>query len=135
MHIETDQQTIETSAQTTFDFLSDFNNFESLFPSDKIKNWTATQDSCSFMIKGMSNIEMQKKSEVSPQTIHIVSGSKSPIKFKIQINIEAIDDNNCKSQLVLDADVNSFIKMMAERPLTGFFSTMMENTKNHLKGK
>jgi len=55
--IESEMQTINSSIETVFNFLSNFNNFEKLMP-EQIINWKSTEDTCSFTIKGMTDLSM-----------------------------------------------------------------------------
>ncbi len=128
MKIESKIVEVQQSSENVFNLLKDFNNYESLFPEEKIKNWKSSEDNCSFMIKGMSNIEMKIKNRQEFDSIHIISGSEAPFKFDINIQIEASKDqeNLTAIQLTFEADINPFMKMMVEKPLTNFFNTMVE---------
>ena len=55
MKITSEKQIVNYSSKKIFDFIGDFKNFEALLPEDRIENYTFTEDSCSFRIKGMSD--------------------------------------------------------------------------------
>jgi carbon monoxide dehydrogenase subunit G len=132
--IETEVVEIKKSDEEVFHFLSDFNNYEKLFPEEKIKNWKSDEGNCSFLIKGMSVIEMAIQNRSQFDTITIKSGLKSPFKFNIEIKIEASKEIECLTaiQLTFTADINAFMKMMVEKPLRNFFNDMVKSVPSQL---
>ena len=80
--IESEKVEIANSAEKIFAYLSDFNNFKALMPS-QVTNWTSTSEECSFTINGMATIGM-KIIEKTPFTkITISSNGKVPFEFKL----------------------------------------------------
>lgn len=134
MKIETNVITVNQGVEKVFSLISDLNNYKVLFPEEKIKNWESSSDSCSFLIKGMSAIQMDIKKRNENDSVEIVSGKTAPFKFNIKIQLEASQEqvNLTALQLTFDADVNPFMKMMVEKPLTNFFNSMVEQVPNHL---
>ena len=63
VNIKSDKKEIHSPAGIVFSFLSDFNNFQDLMP-EQIVNWKSENDSCSFTIKGMSDINMKIKEKI-----------------------------------------------------------------------
>ena len=114
----------QSSVKNLFGFLSDFKNFASILPEDKVENFQFAGDQCSFNIKG-----------ITPMTIKLVE--KKPFKFilfsseglakfnfslKVHFTGEADAPGECKVDLM--GDLNPFIKAMAEKPLAGLVNTM-----------
>lgn len=132
--LETDIVKINASDESIFNLLKDLRNYEVLFPAEKIKNWTATEKACSFLLKGMSTIEMEVKSLQSPENIKLKSGTKAPFKFDIDIVIEASkeEENLTALQLIFKAEMNAFVKMMVEKPLTAFFNKLVHSVEGQL---
>ncbi len=126
MKIETKKAHLNKSQQEMFEFLSDFRNFEKLMPKDKIEKWTAQSDTCSFNINGMADIGMKIEKTVPHSEINIVSHGKNPFEFTLNVFIQADGNENSIAFLVFDANVNPFLKMMAEKPLTNFFNMLVE---------
>ena len=50
MKLESKTGKITKRDKDIYNFISDFNNFQSLVPADKVKNWQSDTDSCSFTI-------------------------------------------------------------------------------------
>ncbi len=56
MKIESDHKVINSDSGTVFNFLNNLNNYDILFPQDKLENWEASEEHCSCKIKGLSDI-------------------------------------------------------------------------------
>ncbi len=126
MKIESKKSIVNTSAEKAFSFISDFNNFQNLLPKDKVSDYQSTADSCSFNINGMATISMRIKNRVPNSKLEVVSDGKNPFNFSLTILLEEKTENTCEAQIVFDADVNPFVKMMVETPLTNFFNMLSE---------
>lgn len=126
MKIESKKATVNTSAEKAFSFISDFNNFQNLLPKDKISDYQSTTDSCSFNINGMATISMRIKNRVPNNKLEAVSDGKNPFNFSLTILLEEKTESTCEVVIVFDADVNPFVKMMVETPLTNFFNMLSE---------
>ena len=122
--IESDKRNIDKSSEVIFNFLSDFNNFETLMP-DKVVDWKSDSDSCSFTISGLASLGM-RITEKTPNTfIKIVDEGKVPFKFDFLVNI-ADNANSSEVQLIFDADLNSMLKMVAVKPLRNFLNMLLD---------
>jgi len=124
MKIESNKMEISKSQQEIYEFLADFNNFESLMP-DNVTDWESTADECSFSVKGMASIGMAISDRAPNIQITITSTPKSPFRFNLNCFVDANGENNCVAYLVFDADLNPMIQMMAEKPLTNLFELII----------
>lgn len=124
MKIETAKVASPNSQQALFNFLSDLNNLEQLMPEGKIDNWKSDKDSCEFSIKGMASIGLRVIDRKPNNEINIESFGKAPFKFKLNILIEEKSADSAETQIIFDGDVNPFMKMMIEKPLSNFFNML-----------
>jgi len=125
LKIETSHQTINSSQEEVFNFLMDMNNFKELFPRDKVESWEATTDSCSCKIKSMGTIELKRVASTPNTLIYLDSFGKAPFKFTLNLFLEEEEKDTCKVHLEFDGDINPFMKMMLEKPLTEFFEKLV----------
>ncbi len=121
---------VPASSNDIFNFLTDLNNLQKLMPEDKIDQWQSDAETCSFQIKGLAKIGMKLDSTEENKKIHIVSNGKNPFDFTLDINLNEQGDST-ESQLIFDGNMNAFMKMMAEKPLTNFFNLLADNLKAH----
>ncbi|TND09972.1 MAG: hypothetical protein FD123_654 [Bacteroidetes bacterium] len=126
--IESDIVETGKPAEKMHGFLSNFNNFESLMP-EQITNWQSTEDKCTFTIKGMATIGMRIAEKTPHSKIHIVSDGKVPFEFTLDVLLTEIDANNCKGQLLMNADVNPFMAAMVTGPLRNFLNLLVKKMK------
>lgn len=111
----------------------DMNNFEKLLPKDKIENWSATNETCSFKIKNMGTIELKRVATTPNSLIYFDSFGKSPIKFSLNIYITEKTATTSEAYILFDGDVNPFMKLMLEKPLSEFFNYLVyQLSKNYL---
>jgi hypothetical protein len=110
----------QSSTEKLFDFMGDFNNFKHLLPEDKIENFTCTSEQCSFGIKGLVPLtikikEKQAKSRITFETEGLA-------KFVFTLHIHLLEEQ--KTNVQMEGDMNPFIKVMAEKPLTDLINVM-----------
>ena len=121
--IESSEALVNKSAQDVHNFLSDFRNFEKLMP-EQVANWKATEDECSFTIKGMATLGMKIKNKTPHSLIEIESSGKTPFGFGMKCMI-ADKQTQSSVKLTLEAELNPMLKMMAEKPLTNFLNLLV----------
>jgi carbon monoxide dehydrogenase subunit G len=131
MQISSTKHELNAPVEKVITFLSDLNNIEKLLPKDKISEWKSDEDQCSFKVQNTATISLIKK-EVSTNKIHLVSGEKSPFPFKLDVNVLASGALS-SGQIEFDGEVNSFLKMMVERPLTSLFDYMSDKLKTEME--
>jgi hypothetical protein len=127
--IESEKVDINNSAENIFNYLSDFNNFEKLMPS-QVTNWTSTSEDCSFTINGMATIGMKIIDKAPFSKITITSHGKVPFEFKLFVLLTEKDTTNCVGQLTFESDMNMMMKMMVEKPLGNFFNMLAQKMKD-----
>jgi hypothetical protein len=123
--IESTKVNVDCSAKDCYEFLSDLNNYELLLPKDKISNWESDEKKCSFKIQKTYKLSLVYKNGLPNNEIHLVSGENSPFSFSLNIIIVE-SPGSCNVQLLCEADINPFLKMMVEKPLNNLFNYMAD---------
>lgn len=116
---------IQADADTVFNFMSDFRNFEALMP-DQISNWKADATTCSFTIEGVSSLSMRIASTSPNTNVHIVSVDKKPVDFTLDCFIHPGESGQSSATIEFDAALNVFMKSVASRPLQSFVNKLAE---------
>jgi hypothetical protein len=126
--IESEKITIDCPQSLIFSFLGDFNHFEQLMP-EQVVNWTSNTDTCSFTIKGMTDISLRITDRVPLSKIAIVKDNK--VGFDMQMNalLEAKNQHLTEVQLVIHAKLNPFQSMLITTPLTNFLNILVNRLK------
>jgi hypothetical protein len=129
MDLKSDKVAISASIEDVHAFLSDARNLALILPHDKISDFKADENQCSFKVQGAIVISLiQNGSEASK--IFLKSGEKSPFPFKLTVYLE---DKGLKTEgfIEFDGEVNSFLKMMVEKPLQALFNFMSHKLEAH----
>ncbi len=127
MLLKTDSSAVNASAQKVFEFLSDAKNIEHLLPADKISDFQWDEKGCSFKAQGGIVIPLQYVSKEPNTKIHMESGDKAPFSYTLSIILKETGENTCEGHIEFEANINMFMKMMVEKPLTSLFVVMTKN--------
>ena len=123
--LESKQITLNQKPQEVFDFLCDLNKIGSLMPT-QVEEFITDGNSCSFTIKGMAKLSMEFESKTPYSEVILKSAGKVPFDFRLRGLIKDLGDQSVL-QLLLEADLNPFLKMMAEKPLTNFLNLLVDS--------
>lgn len=126
--LQSEKVQLNKSSREIFDFLADFNNFRKLMP-EQVSDWVSTADDCSFTIKGMASLGMKYAEKIPYSEIKIVPNGKVPFDFTLICRLEESVGGSV-AQLIMNADLNPFLKMMAEKPLTNFLNMLAARLKD-----
>lgn len=124
--IETEKRISSNSPEQLYAFLTDMNNFEKLMPEGKIEKWESTEDQCEFVIKGMARIGLKKDSSEAPNKIVVKTFGKVPFEFTLDIFLKEIAEQQTEVSMIFNGEINAFMKMMVEKPLTNFFNYLVK---------
>jgi carbon monoxide dehydrogenase subunit G len=127
MLLKTDPATVNASAKTVFEFLSDSKNIEHLLPADKISEFKSDENGCSFKAQGGIVIPLIYVSKDANTKIHMKSGEKAPFSYTLSIILKETGESSCEGHMEFEANINMFMKMMVEKPLTSLFVVMTKN--------
>ena len=133
MKITTPNKIVNQTPESIFNFMFDMNNYKELFPADKVENWDSTTEYCTFRIKGMTDIGLKRVAATPTSLIYLDSYGKVPFKFTLNIFLNPINENQTEVHLEFDGDVNPFLKLMVETPLTNFFNMLSDKLVERFK--
>ena len=127
--IESNPAEINNSAEKIFTFLCDLNNLKKLMP-EQVVDWESTKDSCSFTIKGMTELTMKIAEKTPNSQIVIIPGDKTPFGFSLYIQLDELTEDFTSAQIIFDADLNVMLQMMAINPLHNFVNLLVSKLKD-----
>ena len=108
---ESIQQQINHPAALIYPLISRMDLFSPAL-QDKVEEWEATPDSCSFKVKGMK-LSMKVAERVENKHVKIVSGEGSiPVDFAFWVQLKEVAPNDTRIRMVLHAELNMMMKMM-----------------------
>lgn len=122
---------LNTSAEKAFRFLSDFRNFDQLIPEDKVKEWEASAEQCSFTVDGIGKAGLKIIEKVPYKLVKITGDSTAGLEFFFWIQIKGIAEKDTRIKLTVKADFNPVMKMIAAKPLKSFVNLMVSKIEEY----
>ncbi len=123
---ESKQQQILKPASRIFPFIS---RFDMLTPAlqDKVEEWKATEDTCSFKVKGF-NVALMIEERVENKHVKITGDPSSgvPIDFSFWIQLHEASENDTRIRMVLHAELNMMMRMMIGSKIQGGLDKAVE---------
>lgn len=133
---ESKKTEIERNVEFVFDHVSNFSNF-SLMANDKIENFKATEDRCSFTIKGMGDFGLKIIGRIPYEKITVASDpevqSSMPLNFILNLNFEKTEAYKCNVTAVIELDVPQIMAMMIKKRLEKAADTLVETLKQRME--
>ena len=110
------QQQIFCSASQIYPLIS---NFSLLTPAvaDKVEEWQASEDRCSFKAKGFT-VALRIDDKVENKHVKITGdGGSVPMDFSFWIQLHEVSAGDTRIRLVLHAELNMKMRMMLGKKL------------------
>lgn len=124
-NITSDKKVVQYPDSKVFGFITNLGNFEKILPEDRIENFVFTEDTCSFRIKGMTDLGLKISEKKEFDLIKMDSYGKVPFPFTMIIHIKSLSPESSEVYIDFEGDINPFLKMMVEKPLTNFFNMLV----------
>ena len=122
--IESKKVEVNCQQAECYEFLTDMNNYELLLPKKNISDWSSDVNTCSFKIQKTYKLDLEQVGGTPSSQINIKSGDGA-FKFTLDINLKE-EGGKTEAQLICDADINPFLKMMVLKPLNNLFDYMAD---------
>jgi hypothetical protein len=129
-HYESRYGSLSCTSREVFDFVTDIRNFEQFIPGGTINNWKSEKDRCSFGVSmvGAISVRIEKK---EPFNKVIFSGDAlKENDFSLVLNISESPVNTAEVKLLLEAELNPMLKMMANKPIIQFLEMLIREMEN-----
>ncbi len=127
---ESKQQQIRRSAEQIYSALASFNNLTPVV-QDKVEEWSADDDVCSFKVKGMpARLRMVER---EPNKLIKIQGDEgTPIDFTFWLQLKEVAPYDTRMRIVVHAELNMMMRMMIGKKLQGAVDQMAEAIANAL---
>jgi carbon monoxide dehydrogenase subunit G len=128
MQLISQEVEINASPEAVITFLSSPKNIEKLLPIDKISDFKFDDIACSFKVQGGITISLLQAGSENNQKLFLKSGEKSPFPFNLTVHTLPTASGT-KGHIEFNGEVNAFLKMMVEKPLSALFNYMSSKMK------
>ncbi len=129
MQLKSNKHLIVRDAVGVYAFINDFRNLETVLP-EQVRNFKADADSCSFEVSGIGEIALLINERVENRKVSAVSTGKSPLEFKLSVELHPEDENSTSVVICVNAELSPMLEMIAKNPLNNFINIMSEKLKN-----
>lgn len=125
-NFESRQGRIRYSDEQIYNFISNFNNFKQFIPEDKIKDFKATEDTCSFSVPTIGIVGLKMLEKTPFTTIKVSGDGMANQQFSFWVQLKKVEDDDTRIKFTITADMNPMVKMMASKPLQNFLDKLVE---------
>lgn len=116
-----------------FAFITDIRNLEQFIPEGNIRNWKASSDSCSFSVPPLNCVRVYIKEKIPCSLVRFSGDALQKNDFDLKILINNNEDKMAEVRLILAADLNPVLKMMASGPIEKFLETLISEMERFRK--
>ena len=119
------QQQVLRPAEQIYAVISRFDNLTPAL-ADKVEEWQATEDSCSFKAKGFT-VKLRMEEREPGKYVKVVGDDGGvPMDFAFWIQLQEVAAADTRLRLVLRIDLNMMMKMMIGNKLQGALDQIAE---------
>lgn len=131
MTIIENEVTVGEPTTKVYAFLADMNNHEQLMPAN-IYNWQSTKDEASFTIQNMAKLALKINERIENRELTAVPSEKAPFEIVLKWTFASAGEKSTLAKLVIYADLNPMMKMLASGPLQKLVNFQTEKLKELL---
>ena len=118
MKIESRIGKSSSSDKQIYGFITDFNNFKSLVPADRVSQWESSAEQCSFRVDPVGKATMKIVEKTPFSLVKIASVPDfSTYNFTIWIQLKKVDEIDTRVKITIEPHVNKFLLPMIKSPL------------------
>ena len=117
--------TLSCTSGEVYNFVTDIRNFGQFIPDGTITHWQAERDSCSFTVSVVGVIKVRLAVK-EPCSRVVFKGDAMKINdFSLTLNIISGKSNSADVKILLEAELNSMLRMLATKPIIQFLEVLI----------
>ena len=112
--------------EEVFDFVTDIRNFEKFIPDGTISNWNSEKESCSFNVSILGTVSIRLSEKEEYKKVVFTGDALKKNDFSVTLDISNNGANLADVRVILNADLNPMMKMMAAKPIGQFLEMLIK---------
>lgn len=128
--IQSREVSVSVSADVLKEHLTDLRNLEPLLPADKVKGFVGSADEVAFKVQGGLEIRLTRTADAFDGDVLRLNGGGAPFAFHLDMTVAALGEH-ARASVHCQADLNPFMKMMAQKPLEALFQHIAGALEGH----
>jgi hypothetical protein len=124
--IESKTVTAKGSQKNIFDYITDFRNFSGLLPEERLNDLEISREIIRFGLQGLGTVGLVIREKVPYSEVIITATEDSTADFNFRILIRESDTDRSEVNMILQANLNMFLEMIAKEPLQKFADLVVD---------
>jgi carbon monoxide dehydrogenase subunit G len=122
--------TLSCTSDEVYNFVTDIRNFGQFIPDGTITDWQAESDACSFRVSvvGVINVRIAGKEPYGKVIFNGDALKKND--FSLVLNISNGKNDSAEVKILLEAELNPVLRMMAGKPIVQFLEILIREMEN-----
>lgn len=123
---------VKNSAEAVYGRLSDFTNFSAVIPQDKVKNWSATKDTCRFTVDQIGEMGLRIVERQENELVKYTADGETRFNFNLWVQMKGVAPYESRIKVTLKADINIMIKTMFGSKLQDFVDMLAKSIAENM---
>lgn len=124
--IESKTVTAKGSQKHIFDYITDLRNFSGLLPEERLNDLEISRETIRFGLQGLGTVGLVIREKVPYSEVIITATEDSSADFNFRILIRESDTERSEVNMILQANLNMFLEMVAREPLQKFADLVVD---------
>ena len=121
---------LSCTSKEVFDFVTDIRNFEQFIPAGTINNWQSGKDTCSFSVSMIGTVSLRIEKKEPYNKVIFNGDALKKNDFSLVLNILGNANNYAEVKVLLEAELNPMLKLMANKPIIQFLEMLIREMEN-----
>ena len=122
---------ISCSREEFYNFITDIRNFGEFVTSDFVKEWDANTEECSMQISPVGKVRISIAGKEPYSLVTYKGDALQKNEFIIDAHINEHTDSQAEVKLVVRAELNPILRMMAAGPIERFLETIADEMEKY----
>lgn len=116
--------TVNCTAKEFYHFVTDVRNFRRFIPADKFSDIIINRESCSFSVSMLGKVEIHIRESREFSEVSYSGNAMQINEFSLDLEFHDAAAGTSEVQLIAQAHLNPFLKMLAADPINRFLETL-----------
>ena len=121
---------LRSDQERIYAFLSNCNNFQPFVAGDKVKNWRADSDSCSFSVDGAGDVTFRIVERQPGDLVKFSIENDKAENIFLWVQLKSASPGDTRVKLTAKLDVNPVLSMLISKPLKNGLDKIVETLEN-----
>lgn len=116
---------VASSSDRLFAFITDMRNFKQFLPGEKIENWEATMENCTFEVFPVGKAKLSIVEKEVNSMVKYGGDGLNGTQFFLWVQMKEPVPGDTHIKLTIKADLNPVLRSMAQKPINDFLEKLV----------